>query len=130
MKKETPLYDQIRSKLPLNVACYRNNTGSAYQGIKCRIDDKQGLINLRRIDFGLCDGSSDLIGMVSTVITPEMVGQKVAIFLALEVKVSSKKGSEAQEKFIALVRDQGGIAGVVRNADEALYLINSKTLNK
>ena len=38
------------------------------------------------IQYGLSIGSSDLIGWRSVEVTPEMVGKRVAIFAAVEVK--------------------------------------------
>lgn len=68
--------------------------------------------------------SSDLIGWTSVVITPEMVGKKVAIFTAIEVKPETFKINPpyrpnsrewAQEKFVALVRDMGGFGAIVNS---------------
>ena len=59
------------------VRLWRNNTGA--------LVDQQG----RLARFGLCKGSSDLIGLRSLEITPEMAGQRVAQFVALEVKTAS-----------------------------------------
>ena len=38
--------------------------------------------------FGLCKGSSDLIGLRVLEITPKLVGQRLAQFVALEVKTA------------------------------------------
>jgi hypothetical protein len=50
---------------------FRNNTGT--------LRDQHG----RPVSFGLCKGSADLIGYRSITITPEMVGQQVAVFPVL-----------------------------------------------
>ncbi len=78
MKSETALQNEIRLELGKrsNVRMFRNNVG---------------MIN--GVQFGLCVGSSDLIGFKSMTITPEMVGQKIAVFTALEVKTEKGKVS-------------------------------------
>jgi hypothetical protein len=75
------------------------------------------------VQFGLCVGSSDLIGFQSVTVTPEMVGQKVAIFTAIEVKTETGKVSEQQTKFLNMVARFGGIGAVVRSVDDAVDLL-------
>lgn len=109
MKSETTLQNEIRLALGKhkNVRMFRNNVG---------------MIN--GVQFGLCVGSSDLIGFQSVTITPEMVGQKIAVFTAIEVKTESGKVSEPQTKFIEMVRSFGGIGAIVRSVDDALNVCN------
>lgn len=67
------------------------------------------------IRYGLCKGSSDLIGWTPIVITPDMVGKKVAVFTAVEVKKNKfgkYKATDLQKAFIAAVNKAGGKAGV------------------
>lgn len=85
---------------------WRNNVGA--------LKDRTG----RLVCYGLCPGSSDLIGYRSVVITPEMVGQRVAVFAAVEVKDQGQP-TDQQEAFIRLVQDAGGLAGVARSVEEA-----------
>ena len=67
-------------------------------------------------------GPSDLIGWRTITITPDMVGQTVAVFTAIEVKDHSKPTPE-QEAFIATVQAAGGIAGVARSTDDARHIL-------
>ena len=69
------------------------------------------------------DGGSDLIGFRIVTITPEMVGQTFARFVAIETK--SRRGTKEvdQQAFIAGVQKQGGIAGFARSVDEAIALV-------
>ncbi len=64
------------------------------------------------IKFGLCVGSSDLIGL-----TP------AGRFLAVEIKTSKGRATPEQLRFIEAVRARGGIAGIARSPEEALDLL-------
>lgn len=79
------------------------------------------------VRYGLEVGSSDLIGFVSTEISPSMVGQKIAIFTAIEVKSDTGKLSEDQENFLRMVDNFGGISGVARSVQEAQEIIRKKS---
>lgn len=94
------------------VRLFRNNTGA--------LKDQQG----RLVTFGLCKGSSDLIGWRTTTITPDMVGRDLAVFVAIEVKDKGRATPE-QLAFIDAVRKAGGLAGVARNIDEAQAIIDA-----
>jgi hypothetical protein len=105
---EKHLYNEIRLALtPLGVRLFRNNTGM--------LRDVRGI----PVRFGLCVGSSDLIGWTPCIIA----GQPTAVFTAIEVKDRGKPTDE-QTKFILAVRAAGGIAGVARNASQAVDLIH------
>ena len=80
--------------------------------------------NGRMVSFGLCKGSSDLIGWKTVEITQEMVGKKVAVFLAIECKSFKGKPTADQLNFIRVVRESGGLAGVAKSADQAVEVIN------
>lgn len=64
------------------------------------------------------DGGSDLIGYRILTITPEMVGKKIAQFVAQETKVKDKKGSLEQERFLNRIRLDGGLACVSRSIND------------
>jgi len=89
------------------VRLWRNNTGA--------LVDQQG----RFVRFGLCKGSSDLIGLRSLEITPELVGQRIAQFVALEIKSNSGVVSPEQRAFLQAVQDLGGLAAVCRSVQQA-----------
>ena len=86
---------------------WRNNTGC--------LKDQQG----RPVRFGLCPGSSDLIGYTTVEITPDMVGQRVAVFTAIEVKSATGRPTAQQLVFIEHVRQAGGRAGIARSIKDA-----------
>ena len=93
-----------------DVRLFRNNTGALL--------DMQG----RLVKFGLCKGSSDLIGFRSITITPDMVGQKIAVFSAIEVKDKGKVTVD-QKNFINIINNAGGYAGVAKNVNDAKKIL-------
>jgi len=111
-----------------NIRIFRNNTGSAWIGASVKFTKRQSvnveagdvlIKNARFFNAGLCVGSSDLIGIKSTEITPDMVGQKIAIFTAIEVKQPNGRTSKEQINFINMVNSLGGIAFIAHSDDEA-----------
>lgn len=64
------------------------------------------------VSYGLGVGSSDIIGYTSVTITPEMVGTKVAVFTAVEVKKLGGKPTLEQLEFNNAISVAGGIAFV------------------
>lgn len=76
--------------------------------------------------------SSDRIGPTTIEITPEMVGMKIAVFTAIEVKKSdwvfrpSDKHAVAQARFHDIVRRAGGFAGFARSVQEYYDIIAFK----
>jgi VRR-NUC domain len=81
------------------------------------------LIDGRFITVGV-PGMSDLIGWQSRLILPKDVGQRFAIFTALEVKSERGRATPEQLAFIETVRGAGGLAGVVRSLAEAETLLH------
>jgi hypothetical protein len=96
---------------PHGAVLWRNNTGA--------VKDSTG----RLIRFGLCKGSSDLIGLRSVTVTPDMVGQRVAVFAAIEVKTPTGKPTAEQINFIGKVNEAGGIAGIARSPEDAMQIL-------
>ena len=91
----------------MGVTLFRNNVGA--------LQDKYG----RWVTYGLCVGSSDQIGWQSVTVTPEMVGQQIAVFVAIETK--RERGGTVtgrQNTFIGRVLDAGGRAGVARSVED------------
>lgn len=78
------------------------------------------------VKTGLCAGSSDLIGFSSKIVTQDMVGKKIAIFTAIEVKTKKGRSSKDQMNFISAVKNFGGIAGVARSKEDLKELLIGK----
>ena len=111
---ETDLQQRIRLALGTHpdARLFRNQVGSLP-------DPRTG----RLVTFGLARGSADLIGWRTLVVTPEMVGQRIAVFTSLEIKTPSGRLSPAQTHWLHAVREAGGIAGVARTVADAHHLV-------
>lgn len=117
-----------------NATIFRNNTGNAVAGSHYKRIDKSGQYLLEagdwvvkhgnRVQYGLCVGSSDLIGWKPLVVTPEMVGHRIAQFLAAEIKTATGRATDEQMNFIQAVRKAGGTAGILRSVDDTTALLN------
>jgi hypothetical protein len=94
---------------------FRNNTGT--------LRDQHG----RPVTFGLAKGSADLIGWTTRVITPDMVGQRVAVFASIEVKSQTGRLTPEQRQWLAAVEQAGGIAGVARSVEDAEAVLRITT---
>ena len=81
------------------------------------------LADPRPLHAGLHEGSADLIGWESLVITPEMVGRKVAVLLSIECKATKGRVREAQQVWCEQVRLAGGAAGFARSVEEARAIL-------
>lgn len=90
---------------------FRNNTGV--------LQDRNGTY----VRYGLCNGSSDLIGWKQVRIEPWHIGMNMAQFVACEVKQPGKKATEEQKNFISAVIAAGGIGFVASSEEEALRAI-------
>ena len=101
-KSEHDIQSLIRLELTkLGIPCFRVNVG------KVRMADG------RYFDTGLPKGFSDLFGF-----RPD--GQ---IFF-IEVKNETGKLRPEQEKFIEQMRKRGALAGVARNVEDAMEIVN------
>lgn len=96
------------------VRLFRNNTG--------RLRDREG----RWVAYGLCVGSSDIIGwkVETDIAIPGIAEGPIARFVALECKVKPRKPTPEQVAFILAVDRAGGIAGVVYSVEDAAALLS------
>lgn len=111
-KSESEVQAEIRKhvgSLP-DVRVWRNNVG--------KLPNESG----RMVQFGLCDGSSDLVCIVGP------FGRWLVIECKEEAWVPARSGKrfekeENQRKFIAIVRRFGGVGGFARSVAEAMALV-------
>jgi hypothetical protein len=112
MASEQAIQQQIRLACSSgSTRLFRNNTGT--------LRDANG----RPVQFGLAKGSADLIGWSSVTITPDMVGQTVAVFTSIEVKCATGRLRPEQRQWLDAVQAAGGIAGVARSVEDARALL-------
>lgn len=85
----------------LGAIVWRNNTGM--------LRNSNGI----PVKYGLCKGSSDIIGIYR------------GRFLAIEVKTPKGRVSKEQENFIDIVNKAGGIAFVARHPDDVINFLTN-----
>jgi len=71
------------------------------------------------------DGWPDLGGFRSIIITPEMVGQRVAVYAQVEVKTATGRVKPTQRAFLDMTTLAGGLAGIARSVDDAKKVLDS-----
>jgi hypothetical protein len=113
---ETTLQQQIRLALGTrpDARLFRNQVGSLP-------DPRTG----RLVTFGLARGSADLIGWRTVTITPEMVGQQLAVFTSIEIKTPTGRIAPAQQHWLRAVQTAGGIAGIARSVTDAEAILSN-----
>jgi hypothetical protein len=115
---------------------WRNNVGTGWAGKSTRVTDgnlrvvaatlRPGDVvirNGRPLHAGLCVGSADLIGYQSLIIPPELVGQRLAVFAAVEVKGPRGRLTPEQGRFLEHVTTAGGRAGVATSEADAISIL-------
>ena len=123
--KELNVQKQIMIAVSKYSRMFRNNVGIGWVGKTSKTRDGGLYIKEPRpLKAGLCTGSSDLIGWTTKIITSDMVGAKVAIFTALEIKTATGKPTKEQVNFLLQVHNSGGISGIARSGDEAIEIVN------
>jgi hypothetical protein len=116
---------------------WRNNVGTGWAGPATRITAanrftigqtlQPGDVVVRQgrpLHAGLCVGSGDLIGYSSVTITPDMVGQRVAVFASVEVKAPKGRVSPEQAAFAQHIRSVGGLSGIARSVADAQAILS------
>ncbi len=120
-KSEARVLSEVRLRAAeLGYRLFRNNVG--------QLLDKDG----RPVRFGLANDSKalnatlksgDLIGFETLTITPDMVGQRIARFLSVEVKAEDWRPDNsdryaAQLRWVELVNNAGGRARILTAASQ------------
>ncbi len=114
---------------------FRMDQGTAYVGKGNYIPgDKVVIDNPRKISYGI-SGAGDRIGWHEVTVTPDMVGQKVAVFTSIEDKSKTDRIGLNQLIFMLNVLRSGGIAKVYKECEEltteqALELPRRKGTNR
>lgn len=113
-KTEAEVQSRVRLEAAQkNIRLWRNNVGAGKleNGAFMRwgLANESAAVNDRM-------KSSDLIGIRALVITPDMVGKTIGVFVARECKregwaYTGDEEEEAQLRFLHLIRELGGDAG-------------------
>lgn len=123
MNAETALQNTILAEIGASAThrLWRNATGLYHSGHV--VGRGPGLLHLEQGDVvlrgghpvhaGLCPGSSDLVGLLG----PD------GRFLGLEVKTATGRAKKHQRAWLQVVRDLGGIAGVVKSVEDVQELL-------
>lgn len=115
-RRERDVQSDVRETLSSmrGVVHWRNNVGS--------LQDASG----RWVQYGLCDGSADLIACVPTQLTCTSCGAPLpplGRFVGLEVKGPTSRVTPAQIAWQRVVEGAHGVAGIVREPLEAVELV-------
>jgi len=94
MKETNIVKETMMEASRLGLVVFRQNTG--------QLQDKTG----RWVQFGLCKGSSDLIGFI----------RATGHFVAIECKVGNAKPTKEQQLFLDNVAKSGGFSCVINDA--------------
>lgn len=109
-QKENNLKNEVDKNLTSWQRLWRINSGMAWAGkVISRMSGVLKLANPRPF-FGAPKGFPDMIGFDSIIITPEMVGQRVAVFVGSELKATKNdKLKKDQVNFKNLIVKMGGL---------------------
>lgn len=123
MKDEGIVQQEVQMEaMKFQCTLMRNNSGAAIDSTGRMVRYGLGNISKKHSDK---IKSSDLIGIKKVLITPDMVGQTIGQFVALEIKKEAwnpekkfDKREIAQQNFIDWVRSLGGIAEFINSVDK------------
>lgn len=111
---------------------FRNNVGLGWTGkstvfsteMSTKVYPGDVLIRQARpLHSGLCKGSHDLIGWTAITISPDMIGQRIAVFTGVEAKTKNVRVTKEQQNFHTAVQGAGGKSVIAYSVDEALSVI-------
>lgn len=126
--KENPIQKRILLACSRGATrLFRQNVGRGWIGESKRFHRVQNitampgdvLVRKARPFHAGIKGMSDLCGWTTVEITPDMVGRKVAVYSAIEVKQKGGRIRPDQQVFIDNVKKHGGLAGIARSVEEA-----------
>lgn len=102
---------------------FRNNTAMGWGGKSVKL--KNGDVLVKKaipIHAGLAPGSADIIAIMPVVITPDMVGKTIGVFVSPEMKTKTGPIRKGQEDWRDMINLMGGRAAIVRSPEDAVKL--------
>lgn len=97
-----------------NKRLFKTDAGPSYQGEVVKHNGNILILKNPRKLCGLPLGWPDLTGWETVEITPDMVGKKIAVFCAEEIKAGKDSMSKKQTGFKRIVESMGGIYRIIR----------------
>ena len=138
MSNEIPLMKELQmAASQMGARLFRQQVGQGWIGKAKRIA-RAGTVAVKPGDVVISaarpfhagiEGMSDLGGWMPVKITPDMVGQTLAVYAQAEVK-DEGRATVAQLRWIEAVTRAGGIAGVVRSHDDLRAILTAKSGSK
>lgn len=77
----------------------------------------------RSVAYGLIVGSGDQIGIAPIVVTENMVGLTLGVFVSIEIKSLKGSAGKRQRWWRDLILSLGGVAIVARTSQEAISAV-------
>jgi len=111
--KEKNLINETLLNLPKNMRMFRTNSGMGWTGNIINKTKTSITIQNPRPFHGMPKGFPDLFGWECVEITPDMIGQKIAVATGYEVKATGKL-RKCQENFKKMFESFGGVFKVIR----------------
>lgn len=103
---------------------FRVNVGQAWTGNHIVTHpDHVAIYGARPFKTGLPVGFPDLFGFAPVIITPEMVGKTMAVFVGIEVKTPRGRIRPGQMNMIYYMAEHGCRVGVARNKLDAEAIV-------
>lgn len=129
MTPGTRLQNQIRNAIVDHGLFFRANVGRGWTGDRCTkvTQNRMVIENPRPFSTGLPVGFADLFGLQPVTITPDMVGQTIGVFSAIEVKAGLDQPSGKQLSFLSAVEANGGRSGIARSVEDAIEILRATT---
>ena len=127
---EHDLQSMIRAELSHWGTFFRANIGNGWTGntVKKTTDGGIYIPDARPLSTGLPAGFPDIFGVVPVTITPDMVGQTIAVFAGIEIKTPAGRVRPEQQNFIEFMGRQGARVGVARSAEDAVKIARGVNL--
>jgi hypothetical protein len=119
---ESALIKRLLLEAPESRRLFRINAGMAWSGAARRISVPETVkvypgdvvIRAARPFHGAMKGWPDLCGWETVEVTKDMVGKKLAVFVALEAKTEKVPVTKEQANFLRQVESAGGVAEIIR----------------
>lgn len=114
MNKETAIQNEIMAAMSMHGALvWRQHVG------KFRQLHSDGVISIGQ------PGMADLMAIVPTVVTADMVGQTIGLAVGVEVKTLTGKQRDAQKRWELAMRKRGAVYRVCRSVADAVGIFRN-----